>query len=367
MENARLITSEQCCWNESCVAYGQLHHGNIRKFGFTKKGVQRYQCTTCFHTFVATKGTIFYHKRHSQALIVDCLALLAERSSLSGLHRTKGVKEETVARWLSEAGAHVAELEALLLADYPLERAQLDALWTYVGHKGEKSGHAEEEGRGTFWRGVTLDCDTRLRVGRAIAPTEEEVAQVLMQQLRARGHPDQPPALATDGKGAYREAMVETWGQVPAYEGKGRPPTHKQAQPDWQYLQVIKHRAGQRLVGVTIQVVYGDPETVIAHLGAHTAYVERSHLTSRQMTGRLVRKTLSYSKDARYLRAACAWEDGVYNFTRPHKSLRQEVVAADRRWQPRSPAMAAGLADHLWSVKELLTRVVAPVPVINTN
>ena len=62
----------------------------------------------------------------------------------------------------------------------------------------------------------------------------------LMAQLKDRGHPDAPPAIATDGKGSYREAMVETWGQVPEYKGRGKPATRKQPQPGWQYLKVIK-------------------------------------------------------------------------------------------------------------------------------
>src|SRR6266566_1219897 len=87
----------------------------------------------------------------------------------------------------------------------------------------------------------------------------------------------------------------------------------------------------------------------------HTAYVERTHLTSRQMNGRLVRKTLSFSKELRFLKAASALEDALYNFTRPLKTLRVEVEtpSASMRWQQRTPAMAAGLTDHLWTPREL--------------
>ena len=187
-----------------------------------------------------------------------------------------------------------------------------------------------------------------------------------MAQLKERGHPDVPPAMATDGKGDYREALVDTWGQVPEYQGVGRPPTVKRPQPDWQYLQVIKTRSGSRLTGVTIKVIYGDPEIVPDSVGAHTAYVERTNLTARQMNGRLVRKTLSYSKQIAALEASCAWEDWIYNLTRPVKTLHVEVNDGQRRWQPRSPAMVAGITDHIWTVKELLMTVVAPVG-INTK
>jgi hypothetical protein len=204
--------------------------------------------------------------------------------------------------------------------------------------------------------------DSRLRVGRAIAKTEEEVAPQLMQQVKRHAPEAPPPAMSTDGKGAYREAMLKTWGKVPEYSGKGRPATLPQAHKDWQYLQVVKKRKGSRLVSVHIKVVYGDPEEVQAMLGTHTAYVERTHLTSRQMNGRLVRKTLSFSKELRFLEAASCWEDALYNFTRPVKTLRveREDPSTSARWRQRTPAMAADLTEHVWTVKELLTTVLVP-------
>ena len=112
--------------------------------------------------------------------------------------------------------------------------------------------------------------------------------------------------MATDGKGGYREALLARWGQVPEYARRGRPASRKQAHPDWHYLQVIKHGSGHRLISVTIKVVYGTPNEVVALVGAHTVYVERTNLTSRQMKGRLVRKALSYSKQLEMLEAACS-------------------------------------------------------------
>ena len=204
--------------------------------------------------------------------------------------------------------------------------------------------------------------NTRLRVGRAIEKTEEEVAPQLMEQIKKHAPEEGPPALATDGKGAYREAMLSTWGRVPQYSGNGRPPTLPKPEKDWHYLQVIKKRNGGKLISVKAKVIYGDPEEVKALLGEHTAYVERTNLTSRQMNGRLVRKTLSFSKELRLLKAASTLEDALYNFTRPVKTLRveQEDRSTSARWQQRTPAMAAGLTDHIWTVKELLTLVLVP-------
>jgi transposase-like protein len=138
MDTKRLVASSSFCWNANCSAYGKVDAGSIRKFGPTPAGTQRYQCTICHRTFVETIGTVFYGRHRSPDTSIECLALLAERTSLAAIHRTKGVKEETLMDWLRTAAAHVEQIEALLLANYHLSRAQLDAMWAYVGNKGEK-------------------------------------------------------------------------------------------------------------------------------------------------------------------------------------------------------------------------------------
>jgi transposase-like protein len=143
-DQARLAVAGSFCWNPDCPEYAQVGHHNIRKFGQTARGAQRYQCKACKKTFTETKGTVFYGFHHSQQTILDCLAMLADRNSLAAIHRIKGVKEETVCEWLQRAARHVEEIEALLVANYPVSRVQLDALWTYVGNKGEKGGIAKK-------------------------------------------------------------------------------------------------------------------------------------------------------------------------------------------------------------------------------
>ncbi len=137
---AQLVASGAFCWNEGCPDYGKVLHGNMRRYGTTPRGTQRFQCRTCMSTFVATKGTPFYGCHASPELVLECLALLAERCSLAALHRVKGVKEETALAWLKKAAQHVESIEGLLLANFKLTRVQLDAMWAYVGHKGEKGG-----------------------------------------------------------------------------------------------------------------------------------------------------------------------------------------------------------------------------------
>lgn len=184
---------------------------------------------------------------------------------------------------------------------------------------------------------------------------------LVFETLKQQGHPDTPPPTVSDGWGGIREAMVAVYGQVPAYSGRGRPPTRKQPGEDWQYLQVVKQRENGRVVGTELRVIYGDPEEVLALLGNSTSYIERSQLTSRHFNSRQVRKTLAFSKALTMHKAAAVLEDGYYNLVRPHKSLRIELNQEGKRWQPRTPALAAGLTDHIWTVKELLLTIPAPL------
>ena len=206
-----------------------------------------------------------------------------------------------------------------------------------------------------------IDTDTRLRVARGIGKTETEASIEVFQALKRRGHPDAPPPTVSDGWGGIDEAMVEVYGKVPEYGGRGRPPTLKRPVPGWQYLQVVKKRKKGRVVGTRLRVIYGNQEKVLKLLGQSTAYVERTHLTMRHFNSRLVRKTLAFSKAVAMHRAAATWEDVYYNLGRPFKTLRSELFDdPHRRWLPRTPAMAAGLTDHVWTVKELLTTL--PIP-----
>ncbi len=138
MDTPTLVSPSSFCWNPWWSLYSQVDAGTSRKVGRTSAGIQRYQCKVCHQTFVETIGTVFYNRPRSQATIIACLALLAERTSLAAIHRVKGVKEETVMDGLRTAADHVERIEALLLATYQLTRAQLDAMWAYVGNKGEK-------------------------------------------------------------------------------------------------------------------------------------------------------------------------------------------------------------------------------------
>jgi transposase-like protein len=128
------------CLNEACENYNKIIPDNMIKYGQTEKGVQRYRCKTCKKTFTQTKGTMFYRLHHSKDEVVECLAMVEDKSSLAAIHRIKGIKEETVCSWLEKAEEQVSKIEDSLVVPHKLSCIQADALWTFVGHKGEKGG-----------------------------------------------------------------------------------------------------------------------------------------------------------------------------------------------------------------------------------
>ena len=223
----------------------------------------------------------------------------------------------------------------------------------------EKKNYPETSERGQFMRSTMLDMDSRLRAARAIEKDETQASMGVFQMLKRRGHPEGPPPTISDGWGGIDQAMIAVYGQVPEYAGCGRPPTRKKPGTDWLYLQMVKHRdARGHFAGTKLKAIFGSLEAVTQLLGETTAYIERSQLTSRLFNGRQVRKTLAFSKDLDCYRAAATWEDLYYNLVKPHKSLRIRVSETPgRKWKPQTPAMAAALTDHVWTVKELLTSI----------
>ena len=126
------------CPKPGCSDYGELQKRNIIKFGKTNAGRQRYLCHSCGSTFTETNGTIFFRKRTPDREIMETLALIAEGSRVSSVARVKGHKEDTIVAWVRDAAQHAEAIEGELLKNFRIERGQLDAMWSYVGNKGEK-------------------------------------------------------------------------------------------------------------------------------------------------------------------------------------------------------------------------------------
>jgi hypothetical protein len=145
--------------------------------------------------------------------------------------------------------------------------------------------------------------------------------------------------------------------------------------PGLRYAQVVKTVRRRRLVGVTHRVVFGSLEAVnhvLAPLGWHinTAFVERINLTIRQHVAAVGRRVSTLCKGEDGLRQQVAVFHCYYNFCLPHASVCQPLpqpepingTGSGKRWQPQTPAMAAGLTDHVWTLREVLLFRVPPWP-----
>ncbi len=217
------------------------------------------------------------------------------------------------------------------------------------------------------WRALALP--SRLRVVNHLSHDRSELeARAFLAKFKARTN-GRAPFFTSDELPAYVAALIATYSTPeppPVRRGRGRPrkEPRRLVDPNLRYAQVRKDREEGRVVEVKRQILFGTEEDLIRIMQTdrcgsqiNTSYVERDNLTSRQNNGRLVRKTLSHSKRKDSLQHHLDFEDAVYNLVRPHSALRIKLcppTAHGRVWTPRTPAMAAGLTDHIWTLKELL-------------
>jgi len=172
------------------------------------------------------------------------------------------------------------------------------------------------------------------------------------------------PVFTSGNWDPIKDSLLRVYGVIeqPPYKGQGRKPFPRLVPPcDLRYAQVCKKRKKGRVVEVVQRVVFGDPEAVMHLLGAdcggtiNTAYVERLNLTFRNSLARFIRRTMNFSKEMQMHAHAIDFFQAWYNLVKPHQSLRVRVDDGIRKWKQRTPLMAEGLADHVWTLEELLT------------
>jgi len=249
----------------------------------------------------------------------------------------------------------------------PLTReVQFDEKWAFVA---KKEAHCDpldpaDRRKGDTWDHVAFDAESRLV--KSVVPgerTAENVAAVV-EDFRRRTGGRLMDLITTDGYLAYEDAILAAYRETitPPPTGKrGRPRApYKVAPEGLTYAIVEKTREKGRVVKVATRVVFGTMAAVLLALGMskvsraiNTAFVERENATDRHRNARKARRTYRFSKDWRYHEAVTYLTLYAYNFCWPVRTLR---VRDDRgHWRPRSPAMAAGLANHVWSMADWFT------------
>jgi len=172
------------------------------------------------------------------------------------------------------------------------------------------------------------------------------------------------PVFISDDWDAFEEGLKNVYGkmELPQYKGIGRKPLPKLVPLEGlKYVKVLKKKVKNYVVETIQRIIFGEPKEIFKMLGADsggsigTSYVERINLTIRTSLVRFVRKTMNFSKKMKMHTKAFDLFQGWYNFIKPHDSLKLRIDSGNRKWSQRTPAMAEGITDHIWSLKELLT------------
>jgi len=358
--------------------------GNRRANGHPNGGHWRQLlCLVCHGYFLETLGTIFHGKCVSDDLIVRVIACLAEGLGIRGTARVFEVDPTTVLQWLVEAADQLRAFSTYFLHDLHLHQVQLDELYAVLS--AVKDGTVSEAEaierleRSPRWVWVAMDPESKLLLGLDVGDRTLAMAQCFVHQVVQVLAPDCAPLFLTDG---FRESMTAwlthygQWVQPERRQAHGPAPKPRwMPVPQLLYAQVVKTVRRRRLVRVHHRVVFGTLETVnagLAPLGCqiNTAFIERLNLTIRQHVAAVGRRVSTLCKHEAGGRQQLALYHVYHNFCLPHASLRQPLSqprptqghGSAKTWQPRTPAMAAGLTDHVWTLRAVLRFRVPPWP-----
>lgn len=220
-----------------------------------------------------------------------------------------------------------------------------------------------DNGKGSQWDHDILDAETKLLVSLEIGTRDARNAKAVWEDFASRTDRVLPELITTDEYAPYRGAILNVYGNRVEYPRTGLPgrPRGPRVEPlkDLVYAMVHKTREKGAVVDVSIRRVFGTQEqldqalsrsTVSSHV--NTTFVERFNATVRQHNSRKARKVYSFSKEFEYHVAMSWFAAAYYNFCRPHRGLREK---GDGRWTKRTPAMASGIGDHVWSLGEFMS------------
>ncbi|HEX7492358.1 MAG TPA: IS1 family transposase [Candidatus Limnocylindrales bacterium] len=272
--------------------------------------------------------------RLSRAERAAIIRLLVEGNSLRSVTRITGNSINTVSKLLVDLGSACAAYQDETFRNLSCQVIECDEIWSFCY---SKANHVPADKKGQFgfgdvWTFTAIDADTKLMPSWMVGDRTPETAMAFMKDLESRLA--NRVQLSTDGHRMYLRAVAQAFseeidfGQVVKIYG----------QPHDQYGRVV----GPEVVTIIDRKpIIGDPDEA----KISTSYVERANLTMRMGMRRFTRLTNGFSKKVENHAAAIALHFFFYNFGRTHKSLANPY--------PRTPAMAAGIADHVWPCEEI--------------
>lgn len=356
-------TQDAACPNPVCPNKG-LH--GAETLGIHSKKEKRFLCRKCGKTFAATTGTMFYRRHYREDFICQVLSLLAHGCPGQAIVATFELDERTLADWQAAAGEHLKQVHRHMVQQPRLDLEQVQADELRIKTQ-----------RGVVWMALAMMVSSRLWLGGVVTDKRDKaMARALALQVRACAL-CRPLLVCFDGFAAYVKAFQAAF-RSPLHTGrKGRPALIQW--PKVVLAQVIKRRAKRRLTGIERRLVKAkqrilapnqrrlDEQALATQLLActqgggvlNTAYIERFNATMRSCLASLGRRSRCLVRQMKTLETGMYLAGCVYNFCTWHQSVRVPLYVlgpsgVQRRWVGRTPAMAAGLTDHRWSLAELL-------------
>jgi len=335
---------EQLCPNRACGASGKA--GMIHIHSQKEK---RYRCKSCGKTFSARTGNAYFRLKKEEAVFTVVVTLLAYGCPPQAIVEAYGLDRRTVRRWYHKAGQHSRGVHEATVwqRQWDLIHVQADEIKVRV------------QG-GVMWMALAIMVSTRLWLGGTVDVKRSKVMIVDCLQQVARCALCRPLLLAVDGFNMYQTAIRKAFRSSHPIGKNGR-----MKNVFWDNIvlsQVVKARGNQR--GNTEQVVTIGTRAQVKSLltrsggGQHinSSFIERFNGTVRQRLVCLVRRTRASARHQSTLNDGLFLMGCVYNFCTYHRSLAQALYLTPKRlhWVKKTPAMAAGLATHRWTVEDLL-------------
>lgn len=341
---------EQFCPNWACRARGKVGAGNVT---IHSRKRERYRCRECGQTFSERQGTALFGIKKPAWMFTVVVTLLAYGCPVQAIVAAFGLDERTVRAWLVRAGEQGQRVHQALVQQGQLEGQHIQVDEIRVKMVGSIQ-----------WLAQAILVGPQLWLGGVLsASRDKQLIRALAAQVRTCLCPG-PVLVAFDGLTTYIKAFQQVLRDPLRTGQRGRP--RLAPWPDVALVQVIKHYVQGRVAEVEQRIVQGLP-TLVARLliesqgGVliNTAFIERLNATFRQCLSWLVRRTRTLAHRPDTLTHAMFLLGTVYNFCRRHTML----SFPDRC--PRTPAMAAGLTDHRWSMLEFLSFRVPPPPFVS--